>query len=105
MLTPVALELGQILYEPRQRLEHIYLPTAGIISLVVVMPDGQCAETAAIGCEGAAGLNASGFVDTAFTRFQVQLPGTPRGSALPHWRTWSTPAWGFAPRYRDIAMF
>ncbi|WP_255602525.1 Crp/Fnr family transcriptional regulator [Glacieibacterium megasporae] len=75
-MTTVPLELGQVLYEPGQRLEHVYLPTAGIISLIVVMPDGRCAETAAIGCEGAAGMSASGFVDTAFTRFQVQLPGS-----------------------------
>lgn len=74
-LSEVPLELGQVLYQPGQRLDHVYLPTAGIISLVVVMPDGRCAETAAIGCEGAAGMSASGFVDTAFTRFQVQLPG------------------------------
>lgn len=75
LLLEVPLELGQVLYEPGQRLEHVYLPTAGIISLIVVMPDGRCAESAAIGCEGAAGMSASGFVDTAFTRFQVQLPG------------------------------
>lgn len=74
-MSEVPLELGQVLYEPGQLLEHVYLPTAGIISLIVVMPDGRRAETAAIGCEGAAGMSASGFVDTAFTRFQVQLPG------------------------------
>ena len=105
MLTPVALELGQILYEPGQRLEHIYLPTAGIISLVVVMPDGQCAETAAIGCEGAAGLNASGFVDTAFTRFQVQLPGTAQRVSAAAFEDMVDASVGFCSavsRYRDV---
>lgn len=75
-MTAVPLKLGQVLYEPGERLEHVYIPTAGMVSLVVAMPDGRSVETAAIGCEGAAGMSASGFVDTAFTRFQVQLPGS-----------------------------
>ncbi len=104
-LQPVTLELGQVLYEPGQRLDHIYLPTAGMISLIVVMPDGRCAETAAIGCEGAAGLNASGFVDTAFTRFQVQLPGAAQRITAAAFEDMVDASVGFCSavsRYRDV---
>lgn len=76
VMTTVKLELGQVLYEPGDALEHLYLPTSGMISLVVVMPDGSRAEVAAIGREGAAGMSASGFVDRAFTCFIVQIPGS-----------------------------
>lgn len=104
-MTEVPLELGQILYEPGERLEHVYLPTAGMVSLVVVMPDGRSAETAAIGCEGAAGMSASGFVDTAFTRFQVQLPGAAQRVTAAAFEDMVDNSTGFCSavsRYRDV---
>lgn len=74
-LSPLPLELGQAIYEPGDPMTHVILPESGMISLVAVMRDGRAAETAAIGCEGAAGMSASGYVDPAFTRFTVQIPG------------------------------
>lgn len=74
-LEPVKLEPGQVLYEPGDKLTHVYLPLSGMISLVSVMGDGRSAETVAIGREGAAAMSASGYVDEAFTRYVVQLPG------------------------------
>lgn len=59
-MTAVPFQLGQNLYEPGERLEHVYLPTAGMVSLVLVMPDGRSSDTAAIGCEGPLELSASG---------------------------------------------
>ncbi len=107
MMTEVPLDLGQVLYEPGQRLDHVYLPTAGIISLIVVMPDGECAETAVIGREGAAGLNASGFVDAAFTRFQVQVSGTAQrvsAAAFEDMVDASVEFCSAVSRYRDVLM-
>ena len=75
-LTPVTLDQGQILYEPGDRLEHVYLLTSGMISLVTVMKDGRTAETATVGREGAVAMSAGGYVDDAFVRFIVQIPGT-----------------------------
>ena len=74
-MTTVALAAGQFLYEPGSPLDHVYLPTSGIISLVVVMSDGNQAEMATIGCEGVAGMSASGYVDAAFNRISVQISG------------------------------
>jgi len=75
-LEPVQFEAGHVLYEPGDPLTHVYLPLAGMISLVAVMADGRAAEGMTIGREGAAALSASGYVDAAFTRFVVQLPGS-----------------------------
>ncbi|GEM72890.1 Crp/Fnr family transcriptional regulator [Sphingomonas sp. TX0543] len=75
-LKPVLLEAGQVLYEPGQPLTHVFLPLTGMISLVAVMSDGRTAEGMTIGREGAAGLSASGYVDDAFNRYVVQLPGS-----------------------------
>lgn len=74
-LEPVTLESGQVLYEPGDKLTHVYLLLSGMISLVSVMEDGRAVESATIGREGAAGMSASGYVDEAFTRYVVQLPG------------------------------
>lgn len=75
-LEPVRFEPEQVLYEPGQPLTHVYLPLSGMISLVSVMTDGRSAESATVGREGAAAMSASGYVDDAFTRFVVQLPGS-----------------------------
>ena len=74
-LEPITLDAGQVLYEPGDPLTHVYFPTSGMISLVAVMKDGRTTEAASIGREGAAGMSASGYVDRAFTRFSVQIPG------------------------------
>lgn len=71
----VTLSVGQVLYEPGDLMTSVYLLDAGLISMVAVMEDGREVQTGAIGREGAVGMSASGFVDTAFTRMQVQLPG------------------------------
>ena len=39
------------------------------------MTDGRLAGSATVGREGAAAMSASGYVDDAFTRFVVRLPG------------------------------
>lgn len=74
-LEPVVLDVGQVLYEPGDPLTHVYFLTSGMISLVAVMKDGRTTEAATIGREGAAGMSASGYVDQAFNRFTVQIPG------------------------------
>lgn len=71
----VTLDVGQILYEPGDLMAHVYLPDTGLVSLVAITEDGSEVQTGAIGREGAVGMSASGYVDTAFTRMVVQLPG------------------------------
>lgn len=75
LLEPVSLGRDQVLYEPGDPLTHVYLPSSGMLTLVAVMADGRGVETTTIGREGAVGISASGYVDPAFTRIVVQMPG------------------------------
>ena len=59
-LTRTALAQGAVCFEAGQRIDHVYFPLTGMISLVVATGDGEIVETGTIGCEGAAGLQ-SGF--------------------------------------------
>src|SRR5581483_3686897 len=54
----VLLPHRQVLAEPGEELEHAYFPHSGAICLVAVMAESGAAETAAIGPEGVAGLEA-----------------------------------------------
>jgi CRP-like cAMP-binding protein len=55
-LEPVALPLGQVLYEPGDILQHVYFPTDAIVSLLYVMENGASAEIAVVGREGLVGV-------------------------------------------------
>ncbi len=72
----VELRAGQVLYQPGDLLTHVYFPLSGMVSLIAVMRDGRAVETMTIGREGVVATSASGYVDPAFSRFMVQVPGT-----------------------------
>jgi CRP-like cAMP-binding protein len=55
-LEPVRFSLGDVLYEPGERLAHLYFPTTCIVSLVYSMEDGATAEMALSGNDGAVGV-------------------------------------------------
>jgi CRP-like cAMP-binding protein len=44
------------LYEPNRKIEFIYFPNSGLISLVVVMEDGKTVEVGVLGIEGFTGV-------------------------------------------------
>ena len=52
----VALPLGMALYESGDRIEHVFFPTDGIVSLLYVTQDGASAEIAVTGREGVVGI-------------------------------------------------
>jgi len=54
-LKAVKLNLGETLYEPEQKIDYIYFPTAGIISLLAMFEDGATVEAGVIGNEGVLG--------------------------------------------------
>jgi CRP-like cAMP-binding protein len=56
LLEPVDLPLGRVLYEPGGELAHVYFPTTAIVSILYVLNDGSCAETAVVGNEGVVGV-------------------------------------------------
>jgi CRP-like cAMP-binding protein len=52
----VALPLGRVLYESGDTMDHVYLPTTSIVSLLYVMENGASAEIAVVGNEGIVGI-------------------------------------------------
>ena len=53
----VEMDLGHSLYESGGRLDYVYFPVAGIVSLLYVTAGGNSAELAVVGCEGMIGVS------------------------------------------------
>jgi CRP-like cAMP-binding protein len=49
--------LGETLYEPGAKLQHVYFPTTAIVSLLYVVESGSSAEIASVGNEGILGIS------------------------------------------------
>ena len=52
-LKDIVLEQGAVLQEQGERIDQVYFPHDGIVSLLAVMRQGDAIETATIGYEGA----------------------------------------------------
>jgi CRP-like cAMP-binding protein len=70
-----AMKRGAVLFHPGDDLEAVYLPCGGMVSLIVVTPSGEMAETGLIGAEGAVGSLISSGYRPAYVRAAVQIPG------------------------------
>jgi len=55
-LTPVALPIKKVLFEPGQEIEAVYFPVDGVVSLVTALDDGAIVEVATVGNEGIVGV-------------------------------------------------
>jgi len=56
-LEPVAMHLGDTLYEPGGQLQYVYFPTTAIVSLLYVLESGVSAEMGSVGHEGILGIS------------------------------------------------
>jgi CRP-like cAMP-binding protein len=74
-LEPVKLELGQVIYESGETLEHIYFPTTAIISLLYIMENGSTAEIGMAGNDGLVGIALYMGGSTTPSRAVVQSAG------------------------------
>ncbi len=54
-LESVQLPLGEILLKANQKIESVYFPTQGVVSLISTMQDGSTTEIGLIGKEGMVG--------------------------------------------------
>jgi CRP-like cAMP-binding protein len=72
----VCLTRGRILHPLGARIEHVYFPESGMVSLLSVTTTGQQIETAIIGSEGAVGVRVA--IHAAFdnTQSTVQADGS-----------------------------
>lgn len=77
----VSLAQGFVCYEPGDRIDQIYFPLTGMISLMIATGDGEAVEAATIGREGAAGLQSGLGERRSFTRATIQIAG--RFSTIP----------------------
>src|SRR5215831_13499045 len=75
-LRTAPLERGMMLHDVGEKIEHVYFPHTGMVSLVAVMQSGATVETATIGRAGAIGARAGLGAQSTFARAIVQLPGT-----------------------------
>jgi CRP-like cAMP-binding protein len=71
----LAMPHHRILYEPNRKIEYVYFPNRGLISLVIVMADGKTAEVAVLGREGVAGVPSIFGLDRSPIREVVQIAG------------------------------
>jgi CRP-like cAMP-binding protein len=85
-LAQVELERGKLLYDPGDRIETIYFPHDGVLSLMTLMENGAAIESATIGREGALGLTAAVSPRASLMRAIVQTPtrGLRIGAAQMH---------------------
>jgi CRP-like cAMP-binding protein len=71
----VPMLLGEMLYEPGEKLQYAYFPTTSIVSLHYVMESGASAESAGVGNEGVVGISLFMGGDTTPSSAVVQTAG------------------------------
>jgi CRP-like cAMP-binding protein len=77
---------GTVLYEAGAKVDRVYFPISGMVSLVVVMRDGKTVETATVGREGAIGAMAGVGLHVSRVRAIAQLPVFASRIAAPEFR-------------------
>lgn len=74
-LEPVTLTFGDILFEPGDRLRHVYFPHNSIVSLLAAVDDHELLEVGLVGNDGMAGLSVFMGVTRSRSRGLVQAEG------------------------------
>lgn len=57
-LREVSFQLGDVLFQPGDKIEHVYFPTSCIVSLLTDLADGSGLEVGLVGSEGIVGISA-----------------------------------------------
>ena len=78
-LEPVALALGDVVYDAGGRMAHIYFPTTAVVSLIYTMKDGATAEMGLVGNEGLVGIALFMGGETTPNQAVAQVAGGPCG--------------------------
>ena len=72
----VALTYGEVLYEPGERMQHVYFPTDSVVSLLTLVDRHQALEIGLVGREGMVGIALALEIDVSPVRALVQGTGT-----------------------------
>jgi CRP-like cAMP-binding protein len=75
-LEPVMVRSGDVLYQPGERIRHVYFPDGGQVSLLIVMADRKVLEVGLVGREGMVGIPLALGVSTSPVRALVQGSGS-----------------------------
>ena len=75
LATQVDLTVNTILFEAVGKLDHVDFPEDGLVSLLVVLPNGSVAEAGFVGSEGAVGTSFDANARSSFTRATVVAAG------------------------------
>jgi CRP-like cAMP-binding protein len=75
-LTILPMAQGTLLFEADDEIDQIYFPISGMISLLVVLNNGNAVETATVGREGVVGAMAGLGLHRSRVRAVIQLPAT-----------------------------
>jgi CRP-like cAMP-binding protein len=97
-LVQVDLERGRLLYDPGDRIDTVYFPLDGVISLMTLMDNGAAIESTTIGPEGAMGLMAAVSPRQSLSRAIVQTPARVAKISAVNLHE----AWEKSPRIRDL---
>lgn len=74
-LQVVSLPHGQEVYRQDGPLTHVYFPTSGVISVILILSDGRVVEATTVGKEGMVGVPAYLGLDFAPSSSVCQIPG------------------------------
>jgi len=88
----------QVLMDADSPLDHVFFPDSGVVSAVAVYRDGTIIETATIGREGCAAVQAVFGAENSSVRLLVQIPG----AAVKMSRAAFTRAMGSMPSFRSL---
>ncbi|WP_246139703.1 Crp/Fnr family transcriptional regulator [Parahaliea aestuarii] len=75
-LEEASMPLGKVLYEPGDKMRHVYFPTDCIVSLLYVMESGSSAEISVVGNEGLVGISLFMGGESTSSRAIVQSGGS-----------------------------
>ena len=75
-LKRITLSFGEVLYDPGDRIRHVYFPNNSIVSLLSAVGDRSTLEVGMVGNEGMTGLPVFMGVDVSTTRALVQGSGS-----------------------------
>ena len=85
-LEPVTLTFGNVLYEPGQKMRHVYFPGDSLVSLLTLVDDHLALEVGMVGCEGMVGIPLALGINVSPFRALVQGGGLAMRMKAAHFR-------------------
>jgi CRP-like cAMP-binding protein len=74
-LEPVPLTVKQLIYKQDRKIDYVWFPESGVLSVVKALQDGTLIETGTVGNEGLVGLPAVFGIAMSSSRVFCQIPG------------------------------